>query len=87
MQVRMTAEMLEALRATPEIPDNLSACVDGAAADGDDFTVTMNEDEAMAMEEMCQWYIKKDPSTGELGQKARLFDAIVKRIYAAQDAQ
>jgi hypothetical protein len=77
--------MIDALRATPEIPENLMRCVSGARADGGAYAVTMDEDEAMAMTEMCQWYIKKDPVTGQLGAKAEVFDGIVRAIYRAQD--
>ena len=86
MQVRMTAAQIDALKATAELPDNLVNRVRAAKADGDGFMVTLNEDEAMAMTEMCQWYIKKDPATGELGPKATLFNAIVRAVYAAEDA-
>jgi hypothetical protein len=85
MQVRMTSPMIEALKTTPEIPDNLAAVVQGARKDGDGFAVDMDEDEAMAMTEMCQWYIKKDPVTGKLNAKAEVFDGIVRAIYAAED--
>ncbi len=83
MQVQMTSEMLEALRNTPEIPDNLRRRVDGARQEGSVFAVTLSDDEAMAMVEMCQWYIQRDES-GELTQKAALFDAIVTAIDEAQ---
>jgi hypothetical protein len=86
MQVRMSPPMIAALKSTPEIPDNLVRCVASAQKNGDGFTVEMDEDEAMAMTEMCQWYIKKDPATGQYGEKAQVFDAIVRAIYAAQDA-
>lgn len=85
MQVHLTPAMIEALKATPEMPDNLLRSVAGANTQGDGFLVTLDEDEAMAMTEMCQWYIRKDPATGKLGPKAELFDAIVRSIYAAQD--
>jgi hypothetical protein len=86
MEVRLTTPMLEALRATPEIPDNLRRCVDSAVKNGDGFLITMDEDEAMAMTEMCQWYIKKDPTSGKYGAKAEIFDGIVRAVYKAQDA-
>ncbi|MBI4502395.1 MAG: hypothetical protein HY700_14695 [Gemmatimonadetes bacterium] len=86
MQVSMTRPMIEALKSTPEIPDNLMRCVTAAKGDGGGYSVEMNEDEAMAMTEMCQWYIKKDPATGTFGPKAEVFDAIVRAIYKAQDA-
>lgn len=85
MQVRMTSEMLEALRQTSEIPDNLLACVNQATADRDGFLVPMSQDEAMAMAEMCQWYIRRDPVTGHMDAKATLFDAIVKAINQVED--
>ncbi len=87
MHVRVTAAMLQALKATPELPDNLVRCVNGAKKDGDGFALALNEDEAMAMTELCQWYIRKDPATGKMGPKAEIFDAIVRSVYAAQDSQ
>lgn len=84
MHVHLTEPMLTALRGTPEMPDDLLACVNAAAPDGAGFVVTLSEDEAMAMTEMCQWYIRRDPTTGTLGEQAKLFDAIVGAIYDAQ---
>lgn len=85
MRVQMTAEMLDALRDTPEIPDILRRCVDGARKDGDGFGVSLTDDEAMAMVEMCQWYIHQEED-GSLGPKAALFDSIVTAIDDAQGA-
>lgn len=84
MYVRMTKEMVDALRETPEIPDVLRTRVDGAEAEGSAFRVELDDDEAMAMVEMCQWYIHKDPDTGELSPKAQLFDSIVTAIDEAE---
>jgi hypothetical protein len=86
MQVRVTQAMLDALKATPELPDNLKRSVQGALKNGDAYAVTLDEDEANSMTEMCQWYIKKDPATGKFGPKAEIFDSIVRAVYAAQDA-
>jgi hypothetical protein len=83
MRVQMTAEMLDALRGTPEIPDNLRKRVDGARKEGKAFAVTLTDDEAMAMAEMCQWYIHRE-ADGSLGPKAALFAAIVAAIDEAQ---
>lgn len=77
--------MFDALKAAPDLPENLRARVTAASARGDGFELTLDEDETMAMTEMCQWYIRKDPVTGKLGPKAEIFDAIVRSIYAAQD--
>ena len=86
MQIHLTEPMLTALRGTAEIPDNLLGRVNGAARDGDGFVMTLSEDEAMAMTEMCQWFIRRDPTTGALGERAKLFDAIVRAIDDAAGA-
>lgn len=87
MEVRMSEEMLEALKATPEIPDNLRARVEGAAADGGEFLVTLNDEEQIAMTEMCEWYVRKDPETGALTSQGKIFDDIVQRVIDADMAR
>jgi len=84
VNVRLTQPQLTALRQVPEIPDNLLARVNAARGDGGAFVMALNQDEAMAMTEMCQWYIRKDPTTGQLGEQARLFEGIVDAIYEAE---
>jgi len=84
MNVRLTGPMRTALRQVPEIPDNLLARVQAARQDGGALVMALNDDEAMAMTEMCQWYIRKDPTTGKLGEQAKLFEAIVNAIYEAE---
>ncbi len=86
MHVRLTDPMLSALREAPEIPDNLLARVNGAGKDGGGWVMTLSEDDAMAMTEMCQWYVRKDPTTGQLNEKAKTFEAIVNAIYEAEGA-
>ncbi|UCD24556.1 MAG: hypothetical protein JSW51_01155 [Gemmatimonadota bacterium] len=84
MKARMTAEMVAALKQTAELPEDLAAALNAAQPQGDAFLVGLSEDEAMELVEMCQWYIKRDPATGELGEKANLFDSIVAAIDDAQ---
>jgi hypothetical protein len=83
LQVSMTDQMLDALRHTPEIPDSLRRRVDTARPEGAAFAVTLSDDEAMAMVEMCQWYIHQDEN-GDFPPKAALFDSIVTAIDDAQ---
>ncbi len=84
MKVRMTAEMLAELKQTPELPEDLLAAANAAQQVGDAYLVRLGDDEAMALTELCQWYITKDPVTGELDTKAKLFDSIVVAIDEAQ---
>lgn len=83
MEVRVTGEMLEALKATPEIPDNLRACLDNAEADGDGCLMILDDDERVALTELCEWYVRKDPDTGEFTKRGKLFDDIVQAIIDA----
>ena len=87
MEVRMTEEMVGALRGTPEMPDNLLACLENSAAEEDTFLVSLGEDERMAMTEMCEWYVRTDHATGELTEQGRLFESIIQAIIDADLAQ
>lgn len=83
----MSQEMLAALKQTPELPDNLRVCVDGAEPDGDDWLVTLDQDEQMALAELCEWYVRTDPETNQLTEQGKLFDRIVQVIIDADLAQ
>ncbi len=87
MELRLNEEMIAALRETPELPDNLRACIDGARGESDAFVVTVDDDEQMALTELCEWYVRKDPQTDELTEQGRLFDSIVQIIIDADLAQ
>lgn len=80
MEVRMTAQMLDTLKRTAELPDNLRSRLEAATSDGGNFAVTLDDDEAMAMTEMCEWYVKKDPATGKLTESGEIYDAIIEAI-------
>ncbi len=84
MKARMTAEMLAALKQTAELPEDLLAALNAAQPHADAFLVGLGDDEVMELVEMCQWYIKRDPATGDLDAKAKLFDSIVAAIDDAQ---
>ena len=87
MELRLDEETITALRETPELPDNLRACIDDARAESDAFIVTVDDDEQMALTELCEWYVRKDPETGELTKQGRIFDAIVQLIIDADLTQ
>ncbi len=83
MEVRLTQKMLTAVKETPELPDNLRARVSDAKADGDVFVLTLDDDERMAMTEICEWYVRTDPESGDLTEQGRLFDDIIQAIIDA----
>ncbi len=83
MEVRLTQKMLTAVKETPELPDNLRARVSDAKADGDVFVLTVDDDERMAMTEICEWYVRTDPESGDLTEHGRLFDDIIQAIIDA----
>ncbi len=83
MEVPLTHKMLTAVRETPELPDNLRRRVDDAKPDGGVFVVTLDDDERVAMTEMCEWYVRTDPDSGDLTEQGRLFDEIIQAIIDA----
>lgn len=80
----MTAEMLTELKQSPELPEGLRAAIDGARPHGNASLVELSGDQAIELAELCQWYIKSDPATGELTARAEVFDSIVTAIDDAQ---
>ncbi len=87
MKVRMTETMVKALTETPEIPDNLLTCLRGAETDGDMLLVDLGQDERMALTEVCEWYVRSDPDTGNLTEQGKLFESIIQAIIAADLAE
>lgn len=83
MEVRLTNEMFDALKALPEIPDYIAATIKVASQDGDFHTLSINDEERMSIEEMCQWHVIKDPETGKLPPRAVLYNSIIDAIYDA----
>lgn len=83
MEVRLTQEMLTAVKETPELPDNLRTRVIDAKAAGDLFVVKLDEDERVAMTEMCEWCVRTDPDSGDLAEQGRLVDDIIQAIIDA----
>lgn len=83
MEVRMTEQMVTALKETPETPDNLKSALEHAAREGDAYLVPLDADQRMAMTEMCEWYVRSDPDTGELTEQGRLFESIIQAIIDA----
>jgi len=83
MEIKLTSEMFDAFKAIPEIPDYIVAVIKGAAQDGDLHTLSINDEQRMAIEEMCQWHVIKDPVTGELTPRALLYNSIIDAIYDA----
>ena len=79
--------MVKALTETPEIPDNLLTCLRGAETDGDMLLVDLGQDERMALTEVCEWYVRSDPDTGNLTEQGKLFESIIQAIIAADLAE
>ena len=83
MEVRLTQEMLTAVKETPELPDDLRTRVIDAKADGDMFVLTLDQDERVAMTEMSEWYVRTNPDSRDLTEQGRLFDDIIQAIIDA----
>lgn len=85
MQVTLSSEMVNAVRDTPEAPANLLESVEKAESVDGAWSISLTGDERIAMEEMCQWYIQKDPDTGELTDKGKLYNSIIDALYDADE--
>ncbi len=86
MKIAIDQSIHDALKSIDHVPDNLKARFDGMTKDAKGYQLTLNEDDATALAELVQWYIKVDPATGMPTPKSVAFNELIRRIDEAQFA-
>ena len=85
MKIAIDQAMHDALKGIGHVPDNLKARFDAIApAAGGGYTLTLSDDDATALAELVQWYIKTDPVTHQPTPQSAPFNELIRRIDAAQ---
>jgi hypothetical protein len=85
MQVQITEAIVDALKTLKDVPDTMRKRFDGMTpAAGGTFTLTLSEDDAMALAELAQWHMRTDPATGKPTPGSAPFSALVKLLDEAQ---
>lgn len=84
MQVTITQAIKDCLARVQDVPDVLQRRFDAIApaADGA-FTLTLNDDEAMALTELVQWHIRSD-ERGQPTPETAPFAELIRRVDDAQ---
>ncbi len=87
MKIAIDQSIHDALKRIGDVPDNLKARFDGIQAAGaGNYTLTLSEDDATALAELVQWYIKTDSATGKPTPQSAPFNELIRRIDEAQFA-
>ncbi len=86
MKIAIDQSIHDALKSIDHVPDNLKARFDGMTPEGKGYTLTLSEDDATALAELVQWYIKVDPATNMPTPKSVAFNELIRRIDEAQFA-
>lgn len=85
MKITIDQAIHDALKRIGDVPDNLRARLDGIAPAGaGGYTLTLSDDDATALAELVQWYIKTDPVTGKPSAQSAPFNELIRRIDEAQ---
>ena len=85
IQVPLTQEMLAALQSATEMPETLVQAIAGVKADGKSVVLTLNNNQAIAMTEMCEWHVRTDPKTGKVTAATRVWDDVIRAIQHAEE--
>jgi len=86
MDLAVTREQFEAVRAARHVPDVLKQVLDGArrSGDGKGYVLHLTYEEATALNELCAWNVHSD-ATGAVTPESRVFDELVKAILTHPD--
>jgi hypothetical protein len=83
MQITIDAPMKQALLGLGHVPDTLRARFDAIRPEGGGYALTLSEDDATALAELVQWYIKTDPATGKATPETQPFQSLITLIDQA----
>jgi hypothetical protein len=83
MQILITQSIKQALDGIGHVPDNLRQRFDAVTPAPGGYTLTLSEDDATALAELVQWYIKTDPATGKPTAATQPFSDLIGLVDAA----
>ncbi len=87
MKIAIDQAIHDALKRIGHVPDNLKTRFDAIAPDGKGgYTLALSDDDATALAELVQWFIKTDPATGKPTPQSAPFNELIRRIDEAQFA-
>jgi hypothetical protein len=84
MDVRVSQEIVNALRGLGHVPDSLQVCIAAIGPAEGGFVLPLDDDDAMALAELVQWHIRTDPATGKPTAETAPFADLIARIDEAQ---
>jgi hypothetical protein len=84
MKIRLTAAMVQALKAAKHIPPDVQREIDALRPEQGAFDLHLSEDEGMELSELLQWHVRTDPATGQPTPETAPYADIIARITEAQ---
>jgi len=84
MQVTVTQDIVDALKRLGHVPDNLQQRLDAMTPAAGGYTLTLSDDEGMALAELVQWHMRTDPATGKATPESAPYGDLVALIDEAQ---
>ena len=84
MELTVTRDQCDAVRAARPLPDVLKRVLDGARPSGQGFVLHLTYEEATALQELAAWNVHTDDA-GVVTPESQLFDDLVKAIITHPD--
>jgi hypothetical protein len=84
MDVKVTQEIVDALKGLGHVPDNLQARFAAIVPADGGYVLRLDDDDAMALAELVQWHMRTDPATGKPTAETAPFADLIARIDEAQ---
>ncbi len=84
MEIRLSQEMLDALKRAKHIPPDVQQRIDGAKVESGACHLQLSDDESMELSELLQWHVRTDPATGKATAETAPYADLIRLISEAQ---
>jgi len=88
VEIRLSQEMLEALKRATHVPPDVQKDIDAARSEAGvsppTYRLHLSEDEGMELSELLQWHVRTDPATGTATAETKPFADLIRLISEAQ---
>jgi hypothetical protein len=84
VEIRLSQEMLDALKRAKHIPPDVQKKIDGAKMEGGGHRLHLSDDEGMELSELLQWHVRTDPATGGATAETAPYADVIRLISEAQ---
>jgi hypothetical protein len=84
MKIKLSPEMLDALKRARHIPPDVQREIDAVRPEGGALELRLSDDEGIELQELLQWHVRSDPVTGQPTSETAPYAEIIRLIGEEQ---